>query len=136
MHEVEVECFAEPWSLSALENELSYTTSICLAALDENDNVVGYVSMRHIINEGHISNIAVTEKHRRQGVGALLLTTLTDEAIKREMIGLTLEVRQSNHAAIALYEKFGFKTEGHRKNYYSYPTEDAVIMWHKISTEI
>ena len=132
IYAIEVECFADPWSVSALMYEVCEENSVCLMAVNENDDVVGHVSMRHIINEGHINNIAVTAVRRKNGVGSLLLEALLQEAVKREMIGLTLEVRASNEPAIKLYEKFGFIPEGCRKNYYFNPTEDAIIMWKRI----
>ena len=132
IHEIEKECFTAPWSLSALNAEVERPTSIGLMALDASGTIVaGHISMRHVINEGHISNIAAAKAHRRKGIASLLLQNLINEAAKREMIGLTLEVRVSNHAAISLYKKFGFETEGQRKNYYANPTEDAFIMWKK-----
>lgn len=133
LHAIEIESFADPWSVSAILYEISAPHSICLVAVDENGAAVGHVSMRHIINEGHIGNLAVSAAYRRQGVAAMLLEALVAEAVKREMIGLTLEVRVSNQAAIALYEKYGFVTEGYRKNYYNTPSEDAAIMWKKLN---
>ena len=135
IHAIELESFADPWSVSSIEYEISQKHSVCLAAVNESGTVVGHVSMRHIINEGHISNIAVLKAYRRQGIGALLLDALVKEAIKLEMIGLTLEVRVSNKSAIALYEKYGFIVEGYRKNYYSSPSEDAAIMWKKLTPQ-
>jgi len=128
IHSIELESFADPWSVSSIEHEISNEYSTCLVALDDS-LIVGHVSMRHIINEGHINNIAVSKAYRQQGVASLILHALINKAIRHEMIGLTLEVRVSNHAAIALYQKFGFITEGYRKNYYSMPSEDAAIMW-------
>ena len=92
-------------------------------------SVIGHVTMRHIINEGHINNIVVAHEYRRLGVASLLMDALIHEAKALEMIGLTLEVRVSNKAALSLYNNFGFVIEGHRKNYYSHPNEDAAIMW-------
>jgi len=132
IHAIEMESFADPWSINAIAYEINQKHSVCLVAVTENGRVVGHVSMRHIINEGHISNIAVLKDYRRQGIGALLLEALIKEAIQREMIGLTLEVRVSNQAALSLYEKYGFIIEGYRKNYYSSPSEDAAIMWKKL----
>ena len=128
IHAIETESFVDPWSKSALQFELDYKYSICLTAFD-NKTVAGHVTMRHVINEGHINNIAVKKAYRRQGIGSLLMDALVKEAMKREMIGLTLEVRRSNEAALALYNKYGFVIEGYRKNYYSQPSEDAAVMW-------
>lgn len=131
IHQIEQLCFPDPWSINSIIGEATAPHAICLVAVkdEKNDEVLGHVSMRHIINEGHINNIAVHPNHRQQGVGILLLEKLIAIAIAKEMIGLTLEVRQSNTAAINLYTKFGFEPEGIRKNYYSAPSEDAIIMW-------
>ena len=85
--------------------------------------------MWHIVNEGHVTNIAVSPDYRRMGIGEKLLKALFDVAEEREMIGITLEVRISNTAAQKMYTKNGFKPEGFRKRYYSDTGEDAVIMW-------
>jgi len=131
IHVIEVDTFADPWSIDSIKNEITAKYSICFVAIKD-DAVVGHVSMRHIINEGHINNIAVARHHRRYGIASLILDALISEAMVREMIGITLEVRVSNQAAISLYEKHGFIIEGYRKNYYSSPTEDAAIMWKMI----
>jgi len=128
IHAIELDSFADPWSLTSIENEITAKHSICLVAI-ENDTVAGHVSARHIINEGHINNIAVAKSYHRLGIASLILSALIKEAENREIIALTLEVRVSNHAAISLYEKHGFVIEGYRKNYYFNPTEDAAIMW-------
>jgi len=129
IHAIELTSFSDPWSTTSISEEIERKHSVCLVAMDENGNIVGHVSMRHIINEGHISNIAVLPEHRRMGIAALLLSTLVEKAIGMDIIGLTLEVRVSNSPALSLYEKFGFVVEGYRKNYYSHPNEDAAIMW-------
>ena len=132
IHNIELASFSEPWSLDAIKYEITNKHSICFTAI-KNEKVIGHASMRHVINEGYISNIAVLPPYRRQGTGALLLDALINEGVRREMIGITLEVRVSNSAAISLYEKHGFVTEGYRKNYYSSPSEDAAIMWKYLS---
>jgi len=132
IHAVEQESFSDPWSLHSIENEINREDNICLVAI-ENSMVVGYVSMRCIFEEGHINNIAVVKAYRRLGVGSLLFETLVTKAKRCSVTALTLEVRVSNHAAISLYEKYGFKVEGYRKNYYEFPTEDAAIMWSNLN---
>ena len=133
IHAIEALCFPDPWSPQAIGEEIEREHSIYLVALGQNgleqEKILGHASMRHIINEGHISNIAVAPQYQGQGIGAMLLQALIAQGIQKQMIGLTLEVRASNHSAIALYKKYGFVSEGHRKNYYQHPTEDAVIMW-------
>jgi ribosomal-protein-alanine N-acetyltransferase len=85
--------------------------------------------MWHVVNEGHILNIAVAERYRRRGIGSLLMDSLIETARNLEMIAMTLEVRVGNAPAMGLYHKYGFKVEGLRKNYYADTKEDAVIMW-------
>ena len=129
IYEIEQESFSDPWSKSSIIYEIEHKFSICLSAVDTNGNVLGYAAMRWVINEGHINNIAVLPSYRGQGIGGILIEGLIKEAKARDMIGLTLEVRAGNAAAISMYEKYGFITEGIRKNYYFSPTEDALIMW-------
>ncbi len=130
VHEIEKDSFSVPWSKSELENEITNNKlAIYIVALNSGGEVLGYAGMWHVINEGHITNVAVKNEYRQMGVGKKLLTALFDIAIEKEMIGITLEVRMSNSKAQKLYTKFGFKVEGFRKNYYSDTNEDAIIMW-------
>ena len=129
VYAIEQESFSQPWSRKSLLDETRRKNAFCFVVLDNAGHVAGYTGMWHIVNEGHINNIAVAESHRRQGVGALLISALIVTANLHKMIGLTLEVRVGNRAAMALYHKFGFVVEGYRKNYYQHPNEDAVIMW-------
>ncbi|MCL2199129.1 MAG: ribosomal protein S18-alanine N-acetyltransferase [Defluviitaleaceae bacterium] len=128
MHAIESESFAVPWSVMSIEMELMQEHTLCFVAVEES-TVIGHIYMRHIINEGHIVNLAVKKSHRRQGIAYALVAALSDVAQQMEMIGLTLEVRESNIAAITLYKKHGFAAEGIRKNYYVNPTENGIIMW-------
>ena len=125
---IEQQCFPDPWSEESLELERKYKYAICLVAV-QNKTVVGYCNFRHIVNEGHINNIAVSPAHQNKGVASMLLDKIIYFANKKRLIGLTLEVRVSNIPAISLYKKYGFIQEGYRKNYYSTPQEDALIMW-------
>jgi len=129
IHVIECECFPDPWSRKSFESEINEKHSYLFVAVDENETVLGFASMWHIVNEGQICNIAVSPKFRSCGVGTRLLEKLISIAGEMDMIGLTLEVRVSNTPAINLYKKYGFKQEGLRKNYYENPTEDAIIMW-------
>jgi len=124
IHAIEVESFSDPWSIISINYEIE--NSIFLVAIDAK-KVIGYVSMRKILDEGHINNIAVTKAYRSRGVGSMLISELIN--LKRSITALTLEVRVSNQAAINLYQKHGFKIEGYRKDYYRDPIEDAAIMW-------
>lgn len=91
--------------------------------------LVGYAGVWVLLDEGHITTIAVAPAHRRQGVGELLLNGLIDHAIELGAESLTLEVRLSNTAAQRLYLKYGFHPAGKRPRYYTDNSEDALIMW-------
>ncbi|MCL2388016.1 MAG: ribosomal protein S18-alanine N-acetyltransferase [Defluviitaleaceae bacterium] len=129
MHEIETESFAVAWSEMSIADEIMQKYCICLVAVDEVGVIHGHAYMRHIVNEGQITNLAVRRDSRNQGIGSLLVRGLIKAAKERAMLGLTLEVRKSNRAAISLYERHGFAPEGIRKNYYSQPSEDGIIMW-------
>jgi ribosomal-protein-alanine N-acetyltransferase len=133
MHAIEAEAFAQPWSELSIKYEIAHKHSICFAAADENGEIHGHAYMRHMINEGHIVNVAVRKNSRRRGIGSMLVAALVEAARARAMVGLTLDVRVSNHSAIALYEKHGFRLEGVRKNYYSHPTENGLVMWRMLN---
>lgn len=127
--EIEKTCFVTPWTYNSLKKELAENDlAVYLVALNGNE-VVGYAGMWHVVNEGHITNIAVKEEYRRKGIGTMIMDRFIEYAYHRDMLGITLEVRISNTGAQRMYSKLGFKPEGFRKNYYSDTKEDAVIMW-------
>lgn len=126
--EIEKDSFAIPWSRASVEKELSNNLAIYVVAMDK-EKVIGYGGMWHIVNEGHITNIAVHKDFRRKGIGNAIVKKLIEIAEEKEMIGLTLEVRKSNISALELYKKNGFKLEGIRPEYYEDNKEDAYIMW-------
>ena len=99
------------------------------SVFNENDELIGYCGCWQILEEAHITNIAVTPEYRRNHIGEALLTKLIDECYKNMAKYITLEVRVGNKPAIALYEKYGFKSLGTRKGYYQDNNEDALIMW-------
>lgn len=124
---LERECFAVPWSLDSLTGELSNPLAVCYTA-SLHGILVGYAGMHHVLDEGHITNIAVTAARRKQGVASALLRALLRYAEENGLRLVTLEVRASNEAAIALYRSHRFEPVGVRKGYYRGPAEDAVIM--------
>ena len=119
-------CFSCPWSeenlISAYENGTKFF--VC----EKDNKVLGYVGLSAIIDEGYITNIAVFPEYRKNGVGSALIEHIFAFAKENALSFISLEVRVSNRNAISLYEKFGFKTEGKRKNFYTAPQEDALIM--------
>jgi ribosomal-protein-alanine N-acetyltransferase len=128
---IERRAFPTPWSLAMFVLELSKPSSLCLAAVEEHGTragkLLGYTICSRYADVWHVMNIAVDPPWRRQGIGAGLLTTLIDRAGRDE--SYTLEVRPSNPGAIALYERFGFRSAGRRPRYYRDTGEDAMIMW-------
>lgn len=124
---IEAECFSHPWSKKSLEESLEKENSLFLVAY-EDGKVIGYVGMEVIVDEGYIFNVAVSADYRRRGVGYALVRELVTYSMKNSLCFITLEVRESNSSAISLYSKFGFIKAGERKNYYSDPTEAAVLM--------
>ena len=123
---IERRSFPTPWSLAMFVLELSKTSGICLAA-QAGDELLGYVICSRYDQVWHLMNIAVAPERRRGGVASRLLDCLLGEA--RGVLPLTLEVRVSNHQAIAMYERFGFRSAGVRPRYYHDNGEDALIMW-------
>lgn len=124
---IETECFSHPWSRQSLEEELNNETSLFLVAKEENE-VIGYIGMSIVIDEGYIFNVAVRESHRNKGVATALINELVTYGKKNNFCFITLEVRESNQPAISLYSKFGFIKAGERKDYYSNPKENAILM--------
>lgn len=124
---IETECFSHPWSKQSLEEELNNETSLFLVAKEENE-VIGYIGMSIVIDEGYIFNVAVRESYRNKGVATALINELVTYGKKNNFSFITLEVRESNLPAISLYSKFGFIKAGERKNYYSNPKENAILL--------
>ena len=123
---IEKECFSTPWSEEALQSELINPHTVMLVCEDGNETV-GYVSMRYVLDEGYINNVAVSPGFRRRGAARALLTALEDRAVIKRLSFISLEVRESNGAARALYESLGYKQTGRRRGFYRLPTEDALI---------
>lgn len=121
-------CFTLPWSRKMLESQILSEKNVFLVAEDENGLLLGYGGFLWVLDEGYVANIATSPDFRRCGVADALLTALKEKAVELSLSFLTLEVRESNKAAISLYEKHGFSPVGLRKNYYEKPREDALLM--------
>ncbi len=130
-----VEClsFKTPWQRSAFEAEVVQNSLAYYVVIEYDDLVVGYGGMWIVIDEGHITNIAIDPEYRGNGLGEELVLFMIDVAELKEIEALTLEVRVNNTAAIKLYEKLGFIGHGIRPKYYQDTNEDALIMWKKLS---
>ena len=121
--------FSIPWSRDAFIEEITRNKFAIYISARLDDKVVGYGGMWKVIDEGHITNIAVHPEFRGNKIGSALLEELLTIAKNEGINKLTLEVRKSNLVAQKLYSKFGFLVEGMRKGYYSDNNEDALIMW-------
>ena len=129
LEQLERMCFSRPWSKKMLAEELDNQCAAFLVAVEpETEQPVGYAGLLVVADEGYITNVAVFPEYRRRGVAAQLLSVFENFARGNRLAFLTLEVRPSNTAAIALYESFGFRQAGRRKNYYDLPKEDALIL--------
>ena len=125
LERIERACFRAPWRADMLREELG--KGLFLVA-ERDGAAVGYVGCQTVLDEGYITNVAVSPDCRRQGVARALLDELKACAAQAGLSFVTLEVRASNAPAIALYEGAGFVRVGVRKNFYTAPTEDAVLM--------
>lgn len=123
VEKIEKTCFAHPWSREDLKNQIALDTSHFLVATVDG-NVAGYMGLQIFGGEGYVTNVAVLPEYRKQGIAESLIR----EQMKNKMSFITLEVRESNLPAISLYTKCGFKNVGIRPNFYSAPTENAIIM--------
>lgn len=129
-------CFSRPWSRQMLADELDNQCAAFLVALEpETEKVIGYAGLLVAADEGYITNVAVFPEQRRRGIAGQLLQVFLNFAEANHLAFLTLEVRPSNAAAIALYQGFGFQEVGRRKNYYDLPKEDALILTRRFDGE-
>jgi ribosomal-protein-alanine N-acetyltransferase len=125
---IECESFPSAWSRGSYERELRNDNSFYFVARHQG-NLVGYAGMWIIFEEAHITTVAVHSDCRRRGLGTRLLYLFIELAREHHASRLTLEVREGNHAAIALYARFGFEQKGLLPNYYGDTGEDGIVMW-------
>ncbi|MBR2048488.1 MAG: ribosomal protein S18-alanine N-acetyltransferase [Oscillospiraceae bacterium] len=124
---LEALCFRDPWSEKSVASELTNKLSLWLVA-EEDGAVVGYVGSQTVLDETDMMNVAVHPDHRRRGIARSLVAALVDALKEKGSRCLTLEVRESNESAIALYRELDFRQIGLRKNYYRNPRENALIL--------
>jgi len=129
VYEIAKQCFTTPWQLRSFEYELENRDAILKVAV-LNAEIVGYICVRSILDVTHVMDVAVTPGLKRTGIGSLLLSNALQELrrVRPDINLITLEVRESNIAAVKLYEKYGFREIGRRRGYYKKPIEDALIM--------
>ena len=126
--EIEKLCFSDPWSKTMLEDELKNPLSYYIVLIKD-DDIIGYADFWDIVGDAQIMNVAISKKYQGKGYSNILMNKMIEEAIKRNLDTMSLEVRVSNEKAINLYEKYDFEIQGKRKNYYQDNKEDAYIMW-------
>ena len=125
---VEKESFAIPWSRQSFWEEAANERTYYLLAL-EDEVIIGYAGTWIIEDEAQITNVAIAPRYRGQGIGTRMMAEIIQAAKQRGAVRMTLEVRPSNTAALALYTAFGFKSAGRRPHCYQDNGEDAIIMW-------
>ena len=131
-------CFGGLWSLEGYRREIYSPNSILLIItidVNEQEKVIGIGCFWSVLEEAHITILAIHPDFQRQGLGKLLLKNLLAEERKKNLERATLEVGKSNSIALNLYEKLGFTVAGERKKYYKKTGEDALILWKKIKKE-
>jgi len=128
---IAIECmaFSAPWSRMAFQGELGDNQFAHYIVALTDGMIVGYAGMWMIIDEAHITTIAVSPDYQGQGIGEMVMRQLIGLAVTLGCLRMTLEVRVSNYVAQKLYEKLGFVSYGLRPGYYSDNNEDALIMW-------
>lgn len=126
--EIEKICFSDPWSRRMLAEHLENECAATLVALGADGTILGYAGLLVVLDEGYITNVAVRPEYRRQGIAGELLEVFRRFAVGHQLAFLTLEVREGNTAARALYAKYGYQEVGVRKNYYDHPKENAILM--------
>lgn len=134
--EIERVSFSTPWSLEAFTVELTDNEYARYLCLELEGQVIGYMGLWFILDEGHITNIAITPDRRGQHWGEYLMRSVMETMLVQGMERMTLEVRVSNSTAQSLYKRLGFTIAGVRKGYYVDTKEDAMIMWAELGTEV
>ncbi|WP_144555471.1 ribosomal protein S18-alanine N-acetyltransferase [Bacillus sp. X1(2014)] len=127
--EVEHASFTTPWSREAFYNELHNNRFAVYIVLEENNKILGYCGAWIVIDEAHVTNVAILPEFRGRKLGEAILRKMMSVAREMGAKSMTLEVRVSNHVAQSLYRKLGFQNGGIRKNYYSDNQEDGLVMW-------
>ncbi len=131
--ELEKVCFTTPWTYESVYQDVVQNKLAFYVVADIEGYVVGYAGVWNIVDEGHITNVAVAPEFRQHHVGSAIIKVLLEVTEKAGITRHTLEVRRGNEAAIKLYENFGFEVCGERKGYYEDTGEDALIMWRESS---
>ena len=133
VYRVETDAFTAPWSLEAFEQEMLRNEYAYYVLAEKEEEVVGYAGMWLILDESHITNVAVLGSYRGSGIGEALMREIMRRASGHGARTMTLEVRVSNEPARNLYRKLGFREGGIRRGYYTDNGEDALVMWTELT---
>ena len=133
--EIEKLCFPDPWGKDSIRYELEENEKAFYLVAEHSGKVVGYMGLWWILDEGHITNVAVRPGYRNRKIAEGIIRVMLEHTIGAGILHHTLEVRRDNQPAINLYEKFGFEVDGVRKGYYQFDGEDALIMWRHATEE-
>ena len=125
--EIEKSTFTHPASENALKMFVEGNDAFCVVLLEDGD-LGSYCTVTTVLDEAQIINVATAEQYKRQGCADAVISGVIDECKRRDIVSISLEVRESNVPAIALYEKLGFVVAGKRKNFYTDPRENALVM--------
>ncbi len=128
--EIEKASIPQPWSEAAFADALTQENAVTLVA-EADGEIAGFITGVFLFDNADIYSVATSKQHRKKGIGGKLLTGFF-EALPSEVEAVGLEVRESNSAAISLYEKHGFERVGLRKNFYEQPRENAVLYTKKL----
>jgi ribosomal-protein-alanine N-acetyltransferase len=120
--------YSRPWSTATWRTELAADDRRHLVAR-RGDRVVGHAGMLRILDDAHITTVAVHPDEEGRGIGTRLVALLLDEARRWGIEAATLEVRAAHHRTQRMYARLGFNPAGVRKGYYSHPPDDAIVMW-------
>ena len=131
IYKIEENCFPDPWSKDSIMKELKNDLARYLVA-EVDGKLAGYIGVWFVVDEGHITNVAVHSDFRGRKIGDRLVNDMVNLCKENNLVAMTLEVRNSNRIAQNLYRKYGFKMGGIRKEYYSDNKEDAIIMWNQL----
>ncbi|QOR34688.1 ribosomal protein S18-alanine N-acetyltransferase [Clostridium sp. 'deep sea'] len=123
--------YTNPWSKNTFITELTHNDHSSYMVLLKNETIIAYGGLWQVLDESHITTIAVDPNYQGKGYGNTMLNILFSKAVTNGATSITLEVRESNEKAINLYKKNGFLVGGRRIKYYSDNNEDALVMWKK-----
>jgi ribosomal-protein-alanine N-acetyltransferase len=125
---IENEVFPNPWPKSMFESDLRNDAAYCPVVKGSSGNIIGYASLLILVDEAHLTNIAVSTRYRRQGIGSMLMDDVISKAERERCRAIFLEVRHSNLDARGFYTRYDFTELYRHRHYYRKPTEDALVL--------